>query len=147
MTEKPDPFDSAKYFDHDQSAARLTHTEISEAIHDFLDTLEFAEIRALPKTMTIYGFKPMEVSESQMQRWADDAIENMLERFDEEYGDPEGGSEPMKPDDKKALEKLWLETVRATVAKQYVWNCEGCGSREIDITEYIQQTLKEDDNA
>lgn len=108
-----------RFYTCDEDAERLRHTEPYEAVQEFID--EFPLEDPLPAEVTVYEFAPMEITNMAVHR----AVDDILERLDEDYGDPDGEvifeATPLM----RAVEALLHEVFQ----RQYrPWMCRQVGS-------------------
>jgi hypothetical protein len=124
----------------------LTCTEPEEALEQYLDgdldpkmtvAEVVASIRARPITVTAY--KPMEISDKQIETWADRLLETLAEDFSEEHGDPDGGPGDGFPSD---AEKVLREAVTSIIRRSRVWSCAVVG--KVTLTpDQIEELMRE----
>jgi len=116
---------------------RLSDEDMDEAIEAYLDDLwerdqEWASYASyLPETLSVYGWKRIKIKPEML--W--EPLEDVLERLDEEFGDPDG--EGFQITDKmKEAQQAFL----ATVAAEYkCWACEVAITKEIDPVAWIKE--------
>ena len=108
-----------------EDADRLYHDDKDEAIEAILEGME-------PETETIEicGFTQMDISVSWLS-----PLEDILERLDEEYGDPDG--DYTKPTEAmKEAEKAFL----AVIKKEYTsYMCEVVCRETVNVNEWIKE--------
>lgn len=107
-------------------AETLCHTEKYDAIEEILDCLD----DPLPETIVVAGFARMEIEVTAFCH----PLEALLERLDEDYGDPDG--EPTKPTaTMEEAERVFLEAIK----KEYdVWQCQEVCRETINVAEWIE---------
>lgn len=109
----------------------LAFTSIEDAVQSWADDLE----GPLPEEVTVYGWKRMEIPSA--EAIAERVLDDVLERLDEEYGDPDGGFvQPAKELNAAALR--FAEEVRT----HYVsWMCEQATSRIVRVADYVTERI------
>lgn len=108
-----------------EDADRLYHDDKDEAIEAILEDME-----PEPETIEICGFVTMEINVKGY-----DPLEDILERLDEEYGDPDG--DPTKPTEAMIeAEKAFL----AVIEKEYTsYMCEIVCRETVNVNEWIKE--------
>ena len=112
----------------------LTDYEMHECIESKLDEMFGSD--CLPKQITVAGFVKKEVQRS--ERWAADALENMLENLDVNYGSHEEST--------PATEKMkWAaEFFANTVLDEYVpWQCEQVCEETVNVKAWVTEHCPE----
>lgn len=86
----------------------------------------------MPETVTLQGFRRMQPTENDCGY----PLERVLERLDEEHGDPdERGTTPTP----KMLEAE--KAFKAAILAEYkVWSCEEIYSEEVNVREWCERT-------
>lgn len=116
---------------------RLSDEDMDEAIEAYLDDLwerdqEWASYKShLPEKLSVYGWKRIKVNADML--W--EPLEDVLDRIDEEYGDPDGDGQDIT-DKMKEAQRVFLEAV---AAEYKCWACEVACTREIDPLEWIKE--------
>lgn len=104
----------------------LRYSTESDAIEGILDDLE----KPFPEIIEIAGFARMVPSEGYFC-----ILDDVLERLDEEFGDPDGDHFEPTPAMKEA-EKAFVEVIR----REYKpWMCEEVCRKTINVAEWIKQ--------
>ncbi len=105
----------------------LGHQEQDEAIECILDGLN-----ELPETLEICGYARREVTESP-EYLADSALEDMIERLDEEYG---GEDETDKTDEMKVAAKEFATKILSLYEP---WQCDIIKRETIDVDKWVKE--------
>lgn len=152
----PDAFDSADYYDCDDSAETLTHGSPAEALEDHLQGFAtfganepWRVIAERAGEVTVYASRRREVKDGDVRRLA----ERMAEWLDEAWRDEDGFGPPDYDDEPlvaKIAERL-LPVVRDIVtgpnALLEVWACERCGERTYTPDEIVAEIGGDDGDA
>lgn len=102
---------------------RLIHDSPDEAIKEYLANIPGD---SLPETITLTGYVRMEPPDVNV-------LEGLLERFDEECGDPDGGYSKPTPAMLEA-EEAFLAIVRSEYKS---WACEDVYSEEVNVAAWL----------
>lgn len=109
----------------------LTHTEPEEALEEYLDgwldhKMSVAEVVAAIRKyeVTVSAYNPTEISDGQIEAWADQCLEKLMEDFSEEHADPDSALGDAFPSD---AGQLMREAVKNIVRRTSVWSCEVVG--------------------
>jgi hypothetical protein len=136
--QKNDGYDGADFYDCRESE-ELSHTDPDDAIQDYLDDLlepgltrEQARAR-LPGTLTVTALRRRTVSESNKQYFADTALDDTLERLDDEYG---GEAITHATPRMKAAARAFSDAIAAEYTP---WQCERVAEREIDVQQWLAE--------
>lgn len=124
-----------EYWDCDECAEILNHTDPDDAIEYLLDGLLGPEMtgkqvrEALPEKLEVKGYARMKIA-------VQDPLEFMIENLYEEYGNPEGDpSDGITDDMRKAADALMK-----VVEEQYKpWACEPVETEEIDVIAWVEK--------
>lgn len=120
--------DDVVFFDVDDGAEELIHEELEEAVEYALNN---EHPGPYSETMEVYGWKRQTVGGFISP---ERILEEQLEWFDEEFGGPDGGSEPT-PAMVAAAEKF-AEVLRA----EYVpWACEVVCRIMVETKPYLEE--------
>jgi len=103
----------------------LRFSDRDEAIEAILDAMD----DPLPEKITICGYARMKVSLSGI-------LEDILERLDEEYSDPDGN--PTDPTD--AMKKAEADFIAVMEREYEPWMCEEVCREEVNVSEWIEAT-------
>jgi len=132
-------FPDADYYDVDDGAEVLQHTDPDEAIEYHLDGLDpvlDADLFAAP--LRVYAFKTETIAQQLIEQLPGVVLERLLEDLDEDYGRPEELT--------AATPKMEL-AARAfidTIVREYkVWRCECIGYTEVNVGEWIAKNKPE----
>lgn len=132
-----DAFDSATYYDCDDSAEKLSHTTPEEAIEEYVnnhwdksrsDEENFEDFEPI----TVHAWQRDLVSASELTQYARWAAEAFCETFNENHGgeDVDGLS-----DLADEIAAGFAEVVKKLVKPDHVWQCHLVGSREYSAAE------------
>lgn len=133
VTDDPEGFWNAEVYHCDDGAERLDSMDPHDAVEAELDSRYDQDnpTAALTGTLTVYAFKRGAISPRNLD--ADRLLEDVLERLDEEYGDPDEASEPT--DAMQAAAVTFLATIRA---EYRVWNCERVAEATVDVAAWAK---------
>lgn len=123
----------ALYWDCCESE-ELIHTEIAEAVAEWLDNQHPTPIDQLPETIEVIGHAPLRIPSGGRSG----ALENLLECIDEDYGSPDRYTEPT--DAMKEAEHVFIEAV---TGEYVVWSCEPVDRVTINVAEWIRENAPE----
>ena len=126
-------------------AERLIHDDIDEAIADILDDMHLTPISELPETIEVVGYAPIQISVNKMR----DPLEDIIERLDEDYGDPDGVRETEITNKMRTAQRYFLKVVRDEYQLQ-CWACEEITRETINVRKWIEKNRREwleDENA
>jgi len=107
----------------------LTYDDMDDAIEAYLDDFGPTGERT-PKTVTVYGFARMELKRAECRVLAD-----LLERLDEEYGDPDGDWGVATT----AMEEAEKHFIDVVLAEYCPWACEAVKEVTVDTNEWIKE--------
>jgi hypothetical protein len=110
----------------------LTCESIDEAVGEYV---EYFKALADGK-IEIIGYAPMEVNPYLL----DDILENILERLDEEYGNPDN-TEGRKPTEE--MKQAEAEFVKKIISFYEPWMCEEVERKTINVKEWIEKNKPE----
>ena len=140
-------FDGALYYDCNDSDV-LEHESVEACLDEYFDshmTREGnaeAQIRALCP-ITVNAFMRKEVDDSWLSWICDALAERVSETFDEEYGNPDGGSE-WESDTVAGLAKKFKPIVAEFVAGNVTsWQCKQVASRTYDEDQAVAMMRQE----
>lgn len=109
---------------------RLTYEDIDDAIEEYLDQLAPGK---LPETVEVKGYVRREPSISEYEGAM---LENLIERLDEEYGDPDAYHATPASENMKAAELVFI---KAVLAEYESWQCEPVITKEIDALAWVRE--------
>lgn len=127
----PYEIEGAVYYDCYGDAEELTHRHPDDAIEAYLDELGPEALASL-ETVTLCGFKRMQPDWKREAAWL---VDDLLERLDEELGDPLGEGSKATPGMLAAAD-AFLEAFRAEYEP---WACEPCGSVMVDAQAWVRE--------
>ncbi len=143
---KPDPWDTADYYECREGVEELTHETLEEALESYLDghmepNCDAEAVIREVGTVEVTAYARKTVDPADAKRWAaglaDDV--NALWR-DEEYGNPDddqGG-----PGDDEFVREVTAVIERA-FERTVVWQCESVAKRELSTEEVLAIMRKE----
>ena len=120
-----DPSDTSLLWSHDKHAERVH--PLDGALDNYFYECEDNEVEP-SEVVTMYAFKKKDVDKNWL---ANCALDELIERFDGEYGDPE--------DETKVTQKMKdaaLAFVSAVVAECDAWQVEDVGSVELKVSDW-----------
>jgi hypothetical protein len=125
----------------------LSHEDAVEAILEHVDGFGFTEDedfaeywRSEDISIDVTAYSRKAVSENEMKRWSDQALEYIAEGIDEEYGNPNGDGGTV---DVAKFEERMLALVREIVKETHVWACERESEYTLSVEEVIELVRKE----
>lgn len=131
-------FWSCDVYSCDDGDEQLINTEPDEAVEDRLDSMLSAKTtdvladlrRDYGETVKVYGYKRMKLrNDPNPER----ILEDLLERIDEEHGNPEEATEPTQ------AMKAAAETFAYVVRSEYVvWACERTHEATVNIEAWVR---------
>ena len=122
--------DRAIVFWGQEEDAYLAHTEKDVAIEEILDGMD--DINNLPETIEVCGFTRREPS---VKHEASYVLESLLERLDDEYGNPDGGCTEATESMKAAA-----ETFATAVLDEFTsWSCDIVKRETVNVREWIKK--------
>jgi len=116
---------------------RLSHYDQDDAIEEYLDALYPDPIP--DGDIEVYGFAQEEVSEKRIQREAVDVIEQLRERLDEDYGNPDDDGCIITNAQQAAAEAF----VRAFLKDYKVWICRRVTTETVNAREWCAKNNPE----
>jgi hypothetical protein len=133
------PFDWATYYDC-RDSEELTHSEPEEAIEEIVD---MAYEKGVPIEETLADLGPVTVTAYNRRKASNEWIENqaeymagdLVERFEEEHGDPGGCHDAWTAKELKTIEEKLCAVIKEAVADAAVWQCEKVAEREYSEAE------------
>jgi hypothetical protein len=127
-------FPEAERYDADEGAEVLHHDTPDEAVEYHLDGVDpILDADLLTTPLRIYAFKRAKVSASDVENLPGIVLNDLMQWLDDnEYGDPEDGSEPTPKMELAA--RVFIDTI---VREFKVWSCECIGYTEVDVAEWI----------
>ena len=127
---QPDFWSVSKYEE------RLTHDEPEEAAAMWLDDMTKEEIAELPDEITVYGWRRTNIKGYLEPSFV---LDEVLERLDEEHGDPDG-------DFISSITPKMIAATRALVQaieEDYTpWTCKVCCEEKLDISAIKKEILE-----
>lgn len=123
----------SKFWSVCKECETLTCTDPYDAVEEYLDDLYPTPIKDLSDEVIVSGFEPMEVPE---EKFAEFILEDLLERIDEEFGDPSG--QYTNPTAK--MVKSSRDFVKTVVEEFDIWACELSGEQiTVNLKEYVRE--------
>lgn len=124
----------SEFWSVDSDAEDLLHTDVDDAVEEWLDYNCDVAIEDLPRTVKVFGFQRMTPSPGGMlaQRVLDLVLDDLSEELGSPYGDPPEVTQEMR-EAADAFVKL--------VADQYEpWACELSGEEvEVDVMAWTKE--------
>ena len=141
-TPAEEPKQEIVYWDCDDGAEILEHTDQDEAIGAHLDQLgepgitpaAFLKVLEDMGELEVFGYHRMEVTFS-----GGHCLEDLLEHLDENLGDPNGDGATASPS-MKAAEETFLAAV---IAEYKPWACEQSTSEKVDPVAWVKENNPE----
>ena len=121
---------NCEYWSCNEDDECLTATEMEEAIDDFLN-----ENDDLPAKLTVYGFNHVVIDKKTKDWLVRQTLEDMLERLDDEYGNPDDNI-TKATEETKAASKEFVDKI---VSSYYVWRCDQVAKVEINMAEWLKE--------
>ena len=116
----------------DYERDHLQHEDDDAAIEAYLDGLD-----PLPATVEVHGYaRDALPSVKQRKAWADSLVEQLIEWIDDEYGDPDGGTEH---ETEPECLNIALEMVDKALEGYVVWSCHRVCSRTVDVQAWVKE--------
>lgn len=94
----------------------LEYTDLDEAVEGHLDYLE--PVEDWPEELAVLAYRRVVVSAGEQELFAELALEEAIERLDEEFGNPDSATDVT--DGMKKAAVLFIETV---LEEYNVWRC------------------------
>ena len=123
-----------KYWHWSNEAEQLKTTTPGAAVDDYVEYLHQAELGEdpppIPEYVTIYGYAPMAIQPPD-PGWI---LDEVLDRIEEEYGNPDGPREPT--DRMRAAASEFIDLVAEEWGEPY-W-CEVVETRRVKVRDYVE---------
>ncbi len=135
-----------------EDSERIVSTSKLEALEELLDESNLPHTRDVEAWLTtqeqfwtIAAYKPDTVTPTEISSWADLGLENIRERFCEEYGD-EDGDDRLSEEDFLEMTDRMRALVGWYVSRCKVWRCEQLRTFTFDSADVLQmvQELRPD---
>ena len=115
----------------------LTHEVPSEAVEEYIQYYyepgdDPEEYLLVPVELKVYNL--IEATDADLEREAEHIAENIAERWDEQYGNPDGYLNP-DPDTIKELQKNILPAITEFYKKNKPWTCEEIARITLDANQ------------
>jgi hypothetical protein len=127
-------FDTAKFFSHDASDERLTHTDPLEAIEAHFagweTDLEAYLIQHAP--LTIYAFNEKPITPAVIRSLALDLVDRLTQALSDEYG---GDETCFTKNDEEQIYALLLPAVEQASSLCSVWQCAQVAEKSYSVDE------------
>lgn len=145
-TEEPrDAYDAAEVYglgEEEEMACGSPEEVIAEVLEGLAEiNCDMAELIARHSPITVCAYARDTVPETYADTEATIAVEELVERFDDAFGAPDGGSEPDENMLKEMREHV-ARAVRLMVETMSVWNCSKVASRTYGAAE-VEQMMRE----
>lgn len=115
---------------------RYHHDCLDDYMQDFLGGFLY-EDEELPETIEVVGMSPIAITENWIKGESELVVERILENFDEDYGDFEGGTTV----DKKKLQVIneaAIDFVKMIAEAYPVWKCEEVSRETVKVSDYVE---------
>jgi len=116
-----------QFYTYDEKAEKYFHRTLDDAIQEVVDLRH----PAFAEKITIYGFVPKEISDTYREALANDMLDCILEKLDDDYGNFDEGTD-RQPSGVAAA----LEFVRTVVNEYEVFVCEKVATIEVNVAEW-----------
>ena len=128
--EKRAAFDSADLYSCDDSAETMDAESPAQAmVERYEQTDHEGPVHFTNGGLTVYAYKRSEVSEREIERWSESALEGFCESHTDEY-EPEGCDDWFSDADLTACRKAVAKAFRKLLASRPSYACDPCGERE-----------------
>jgi len=120
---------------------RIDDTEPDDAIERYLDNLlepnmTVAQVlEALPETVVVYGYAHQVFGASARKALASALLEDLLERLDEEYADPDNDGTV----DTEPMRQAAHVFIDAVLAEYTVWTCDQVSEQEVEVLPWVKE--------
>jgi hypothetical protein len=114
------------FWDCRDDREQLIHDSIGEAVYAWADERD----GPLPETVTVYGFARMELPSE--ERIAETVLEHLIERIDEDYGNPDDWAKPTE-----AMLTAAREFARVFRAEYECWACEEVTRQTVRVADHV----------
>ena len=122
----------------DDGDETLIHTDPDDAIEEALDKWLSPKVSVLEhlrsavgETITVFAFKRRVVDDDEPD--AERLLEDVLERLDEEYGNPDEASTPT--DAMRTAAETFCAAIRA---EYHVWQCDGFAQAKVNVDAWVR---------
>lgn len=123
-------FDASVAYGNDELLQEALLSDIEDVVEEVLD---WHYPDPLPETVKVTGYRYMKF-DKEPGLDPDNILTDILERLDEEYGDPNGdGTEPTPR--MKAAAKALSEAI---LSDYQPWACEPCGHAVVDVRQWCE---------
>jgi len=133
----------------DPDIEQLSHEDAEEALEYFIDDLRvgtsFEDSLRAAAPVTLYGWARVEMSDNELDGWADCAVEHLVEMMDESvWGDPNGNSEIMGEAASKRVQAAVLAALKTERDNGHLapWSCEVVEKRELDAATLVAEARR-----
>jgi hypothetical protein len=115
------------YWDYKSDREVFFYTTEDDAIEAFLD--EASGSSCQPETLTLHGYSRVKITGVNV----DSPLEYVIERLDDEYGNPDSDGTDITPAMEQA-EQIFIDAI----LEEYVpWTCEHVVEKQINIKEWL----------
>lgn len=135
-------FDSAKFYTClDPDALALESPE--EAIEELLTEGAWEPGESLRETLeriapiTVSAYTPRELEEGRLSDWAEIAVDDIEERWLDEYGGPDGQGCP-SAEERKALARDIEAALLHHARRWHIWQCKRVASHEYSLEDVVE---------
>ena len=124
----------ADYYDCDDGAETLEHTDIDEAIEARLDRIDPLDTDQMDTPLTVYAFRTMEFGRRDIEPLPEFVLEHLLGTLDEDYGNPEDATKPTA-----RMELAARAFIDAVLDEYEIWRCVKVGETIVNVREWIEK--------
>ena len=121
--------DMREFYSTDPHVEKLSHLSMNDALREKWDASADEIPTGATQTITVYRWEPIQPTVMHCGQ----PLEQVIEWLDQEYGDPDGCTYSVTPENMKKLveaERVFLETVLAVYES---WSCRIVDSRNVTI--------------
>jgi hypothetical protein len=123
----------AKYWTCNESDEVLTAESVDDAIQYFVD-----EVEVVPRKLKVYGFAQIEIPPNAKDRIGKYVLENIIEILDDDWGNPEDGSEITEE-----MRTASQDFAGKILDLYHVWRCEKVEEVEVDMVAWCTENEPE----
>ena len=136
-------FDTAKYYDCRDDPEVLNNVEVSEALEDLLEDCHDPEKTALELLddlvpIEVSAYNPVKKTKSSIAGFADSVLEDLEERFMDDFGNIEGDFDFWSGEERKELEMKLEKVFQEALDKASVWQCNVVAKKSFTAEEVLQ---------
>jgi len=125
-------FEEADFYTCDEDEEALHQTDPDEAIEEYLGYF-YGDLSEAPETIEVYAWGRVAIDRLLIDTLIYIALESVLERIDEEYGDEDS---TIPTESMMAAAKSFAEAV---LDEYEVWRCGPCGQRTVAVLPWVRK--------